>query len=186
MKGIVFRLFEDFVTEAHGADLWERVLAETELETKEPFVGPGTYPDEDLLALVGTASRVLGVPVPDAVRSFGRFSLAHLVGAVPGLTDGYHDPRELLLALDGTVHSEVRKLWRDARPPRFETESPSPELLRLHYESARGLCPLVAGLLDGAIEHYGVPFEHTHTHCVHRGDARCTFELSFRAVEVAA
>jgi hypothetical protein len=36
MKGIVFRLFEEFVCIERGPDFWEEVVSSTTLVTKEP------------------------------------------------------------------------------------------------------------------------------------------------------
>lgn len=182
MKGIVFRLLEDFVCELRGPDAWERILEAAPLETKEPFVGPGTYPDGDFMSLVKTATVQLEIPLPVAVRAFGRFSLPHLLRAVPGLTEHYAGPKELLLALDGTVHREVRKLWRDASPPRFVCKDAGPGALSMQYESARGLCGFLEGLLDGTAEYYAVPITWSHDACTHRGDPSCNFQLHFGEV----
>ena len=60
MKGIIFNLPEEFVVETFGVDAYEEILAASELRTTDPVVGPGTYPDEDLLALVGKTVERLG------------------------------------------------------------------------------------------------------------------------------
>lgn len=181
MKGIVFRLLEDFVCQQAGADAWEAILESTPLETREPFIGPGTYPDADFMALVATTTARLGIPAPDAVRAFGAFCLPHLLRSVPALTEGYDHPRPLLLALDGTIHSEVRKLWRDAVPPRFVATEEGPDDMTLVYESRRGLCGFLEGLLDGTATYFAVPIAFTHDTCTHRGDGCCTFRLHFGA-----
>ena len=66
MKGIIFTIFEDFITDNYGAETYEQIISECNLQTKEPFVGPGTYPDSDLMEIVGKATAKLGIPMPYA------------------------------------------------------------------------------------------------------------------------
>ncbi len=186
MKGVVFRMLEEFVIEKAGPEAWEVVLDRTPRVSTEPFVGPGTYPDADFMAFVATATSTLGVPLAPTVRAFGRFCLPRLMRAVPGLTESFRSPSELLLALEGTVHREVRKLWSDARPPRFECHEVTPGVLVMRYESQRQLCTFLEGLLEGTADWYGVPVAFEHTECTHRGDPACTFTLHVGAVEEAA
>jgi hypothetical protein len=128
----------------------------------------------------------MALPIPEALRAFGRFAFPRLLATLPAVTASHRHPRELLLELDGTIHKEVRKLWRDARPPRFRVEAAPANGLVLHYDSARGLCPLVEGLLVGAAQHYAVRAKYEHTQCRHRGDAECVFEVQFEDERVAA
>jgi hypothetical protein len=80
MKGIIFNELQDVVVKLLGADAWERVLEETQLKTTGGgFVGPQTYPDEDLAALVVTVSRISGMPVDELIRVFGRELFPSLV-----------------------------------------------------------------------------------------------------------
>lgn len=185
MKGVVFRMLEEFVIREAGPESWESLLEGTPLQTTEPFVGPGTYPDADFFALVKGAAARLEVPMPTAVRAFGRFCLPRLMSAVPGLTDRYRTPKELLLALDGTIHVEVRKLWRDANPPRFACTDTGPGKLDMEYESSRGLCGFLEGLLDGTADRFGTSIGWDHVTCSQRGDRCCRFEMRFGATASA-
>ena len=91
MKGVIFKVFEDFVVTNFGEDVYEDVYDDTELLTKEPFVGPGTYPPQDLMALVQTAAGKLGVTVEDAVRACGKFAFPALAGSVRPLMEQFDD-----------------------------------------------------------------------------------------------
>ena len=42
MKGIIFNIAESFIVENHGEDVFDDIIANCQLETKEPYVGPGT------------------------------------------------------------------------------------------------------------------------------------------------
>lgn len=179
MKGIIFNLFEEFLVENLGEDACEEILASTPMKTTEPFVGPGSYPDEDLMALVASTVKRMGVPADEALRAFGRFCIPPLARRFPGLMTPHSHPRDFLLTVDSFHSTEVNKLFDGARCPRFHYESPAPDRLVMRYESDRRLCALVDGLLDGVASHYGVPIRHVQTSCMLRGDPACTFDLAF-------
>ena len=182
MKGIIFDVFEKFVQANWGADFFEEVLEATELETQEPFVGPGTYPDADLFALVSTAIERLGVSLDDALQLFGHFAFAHLAQTLPGGVSAYEHPADLLAAVDSIIHVEVRKLYPDAQTPKVEVSDRDGDSLVLSYESRRQLCPLLLGLLEGAAEHFGFAVEHEPLHCMRDGASECAFQVRFDEV----
>jgi hypothetical protein len=170
MKGSIFKLFESYVVEVHGAAAFEDLLDATDLETDGPFVGPGTYPPGDLVALLTTASMHTGRSVDDLLRGFGRYAFAFLAATIPTLMEGLDDPRSLLFDLEHVIHTEVRKLYPDASPPRFVVTETGPGELTLRYESGLGLFALVEGLLDGLGDWYGTVVDHRRV-CVDGTDA---------------
>jgi hypothetical protein len=157
MKGSIFKLFEDFVATNHGPDAFDELLDRTELETTEPFVGPGNYPAGDLMALVGAAVEQYRIPVDELLRSFGRHSFPKLAESVADLIVGLDDPVSFLLHLESVVHTEVRKLDPDASPARFTAVERGPGDVALHYQSPFGLFALVEGFLQGIGDWYRVP-----------------------------
>ncbi|MEM9468051.1 MAG: heme NO-binding domain-containing protein [Actinomycetota bacterium] len=183
MKGVIFKVFEDFVVTNFGEDVYEDVYDATELITTEPFVGPGNYPAEDLIALVQTAAEQLGVSVEDAVRACGKFAFAALAGSVRPLMEQFDDAASFLLGLESVVHTEVRKLDQDASPARFTVERVNEHELTMHYESPLGLFPLVHGLLDGAGEWFGEPFGHE---MISSEGTNATFRILFEPAVVGA
>lgn len=184
MKGVIFKAFEDFVTTNWGDEVYEQLLDNTQLTTDEPFVGPGTYPDADLLALVSTAIAKLGVPLEDALRAFGKHAFPLLAAGAKDLVDAHAHPKPFLAVVDSIIHMEVRKLYPDAETPRVLIEDVGPDKAVLRYESARGLCAVLVGLVEGAGDYFDSPVALSETKCTHRGDAHCEFDLEFTAVAV--
>lgn len=179
MKGVIFNLLEDFISTGWGPDTYEAVLAKCPLHTKEPFVGPGTYPDADLLAIVEKTTEKLGITVPEAVHAFGKYCFPKLAAKFPVFVAGHDHPKTFLKTIDDVIHVEVRKLFRDANPPRITFTDPGPDQLILTYESGRRLCALMTGLLDGAAEYFKIPIEATQTECMLDGASACVFHLRF-------
>ena len=176
MKGVIFNVFEDFVVKNFGEDVLEDIVEATTLDTAEPFVGPGTYPATDLLALVVTAAAKLGITVDQALRACGRHGFPALAGSVPTLMAQFDDAESFLLGLESVIHTEVRKLDTDASPARFRVEQVVPGELSMHYESPFGLFGLVHGLLDGVGDWFSVDFTHE---MVAADGTNATFRIRF-------
>jgi hypothetical protein len=185
MKGIIFNLLEEFVVETQGIEVYEEILASTSLRTAEPFVGPGSYPDEDLMALVAATIARLGIDQDSALRAFGRFCIPKLAQRFPALMAPYRHPKAFLLTVTKLHDLEMRKLYPDATPPRFAYESPAEDRLVMRYLSPRKLCALVTGLIDGVAEYYGVPIGQEQACCMASGADCCEFRLTFATPEPA-
>jgi len=186
MKGIIFNLLERFIVENLGEDKYEEILSACALKTKEPFVGPGSYPDEDLMAIVAKTVETMGVTPPEALRAFGRFCLPILAEKFPGFMTPYDHPKEFLMTVDSVIHVEVEKLYPDAQTPSLAYDDPAPDRLVIHYESSRKLCQLMEGLIDGVADYYGSPIEYAQKRCMLDGAPACEFELTFAAKGVTS
>lgn len=181
MQGVVFNLLESFVTDGWGAETYEELLARCPVHTRGPYVGPGTYSDQDFLTLVGQAAGLLNLPVRDAVKAFGAYAFPKLASRYPAFTAQQVDPKEFLMTVDRVVHVEVRKALRGAHPPEFRMEDTGPLTATLRYRSDRKLCAFAEGLLEGVSAYFGTPLALTHTRCMHDGAPHCEFQLRFGA-----
>jgi hypothetical protein len=181
----VFNLLEAFIVDGWGEDTYDEILGACPLHTKEPFVGPGTYPDADLFAIASKTAERLGLPLPDALRAFGQFCLPRLVDFSPALVAEYRDPRALLLRVDDAIHVEVRKLLPKAVTPRFTFAEGPDGALVLRYESARKLCAFLEGLLVGLAQHFDHAVRYDHAVCMHDGHDHCELVVAFEPLAAA-
>jgi len=181
MKGVIFTIFEDFIVENWDMETLEAIFDDCPHATGEPFVAPKSYPDQWVVDLVMATCARLSIEVPDALRAFGQFAFKGLVARYPVFLEGVEHPRDLLLSVHDIIHVEVKKLMEGATPPNlyYEGVDGDPDRLTIHYESERGLCVLMEGLLAGASEHFNQPIECKQSSCTHEGAERCTFELFF-------
>jgi predicted hydrocarbon binding protein len=186
MKGVIFNLLEDFIIEGWGDDVYDEILSRCSLRTTEPFIGPGTYDDADLLAIVAQAAETLGLTVPEAVRAFGRYCFSGLARKFPVFLEGHRELKTFLKSIDEVIHVELKKLVPEAEPPKITFVDPAPNELILTYRSRRRLCPLMAGLLEGAAAYFGTPLEYRETKCTSQGADACEFHLTFPAMESTA
>lgn len=161
MKGEVFNLLERFIVEGWGAEKFEEIYEKIHcnLKTKEPFVGPGTYPDSDFMIMAEKSADILGVPLTVAVYEFGKFAFPHLASKLPSNLISHESAKEFLKTIDSVVHVEVRKLYRDSSPPSFgHIELPDGRLI-LNYRSKRNLYDFVEGLIQGVAAHFKTTIE---------------------------
>lgn len=180
MKGIVFNLLEEVVRREHGADTWDRLLERSSLEGA--YTSLGTYPDSELMRMVGVASEALGQSQDDVMRWFGRGALPILALRYPGFFPPESNTRSFALTLNEVIHPEVRKIYPGAQVPEF-TFLPSPfDQLVMRYTSTRRLCAFAEGLLQGAAAHYHEAVDLHQPECMHRGDTHCTLVCSFRGL----
>lgn len=179
VKGIIFNLLEEVVTEAHGAATWDGLLDAAELDGA--WTAIGSYPDAQLFALVGAASTALGIPGDDVVRWFGRSAMPLLYGRYAAVFDPHADARSFVLTLNDVIHPEVRKLFPGADVPDFDFDASTAGRLVMTYRSARAMCSLAEGLLQGAADHWQQDVVLEQTACLHRGDDHCDIVVDFVA-----
>lgn len=177
MKGIIFNLLEDVVTQHYGADTWDDLLAAAQVDGA--FTSLGSYEDDKLLRLVSAASTALNQPPDVIVRWFGTNAIPLLAKKYPDFFRKHDHARSFLLTLNGIIHPEVRKLYPGADVPDFDMDASSPEVLVMSYYSKRKLCALAEGLITGAATHFGERVTIRHDSCLHRGDPSCRLELTF-------
>lgn len=153
MKGIVFNLLEEIVSEQHGLETWDSLLDTAQVDGA--YTSLGNYPDAELLALVGAASTALGAPADDVVRWFGRNAIPKFYERYPQLFDPHRTTSQFVVTLNDIIHPEVRKIYPGADPPEFDYQEVSESRVVMGYRSKRALCSFGEDLLLGTGEHYG-------------------------------
>lgn len=179
MKGVVFTLFERFVTENWGEDTYEDLLDAAPVVEDSAFVSVQSYPDEWLFAMVGVACDKLEVDAATALRSFGRYCFSKLVDAHPVFVEDVAHPKAFLMKVHDVVHVEVNKLMPGAVTPTLLARDTGPFSVEVTYRSPRAICAFAEGLMEGCAEWYGVPFTYEHLTCTHRGDETCTWKVRY-------
>ncbi|MCB0331163.1 MAG: heme NO-binding domain-containing protein [Bdellovibrionales bacterium] len=180
MKGEIFNLFECFISESFGDETFESILdsAQPELSTQEPFIGPGTYPDQDFFSIVKAAINHTGLPLEKAAFLFGKYCFPHLGRKIPGYLNQFSHPKDFLLTLDKVIHVEVRKVFKNAEPPEFSYEDPGPNELIMIYRSKRKLYAFAEGLIQGVAEHFQTSITIQRT-IIDMEEGQCIFHLKF-------
>lgn len=174
MKGVLFNVVEEAVSQEWGEQTWDDLLLDCGLEGA--YTALGNYPDTDLVALVRAASVRLETSVDDVLRTLGRLTFAPLWARYRSTSDAPASMREFLPLLDDVIHPEVLKLYPGASVPRFAIRDEG-DHLEMDYLSVRSMCMLAEGLVVGLAGHFGENVIVDQSRCKERGDDRCTLRI---------
>ena len=181
MKGIIFNLLEQVVIRHHGDAVWDSLL---ELTGQDGiYTSLGSYPDEQITALVGAASDMLSIPPGEVLRWFGREAMPLLADRYPAFFTPHSRTLPFLKSVNSIIHPEVRKLYAGAGCPHFHFSDMPDGGLRVGYNSARRLCDLAHGFIEGVAGHFHEQVTIEHLTCMNQGAERCELAVHTSAVE---
>ncbi len=153
MMGMVFTELLDMVEDKFSLDMVDAVVARA--GAKGSYTSVGNYDDAELVKLVVALGDETGIPVPQLLHTYG----VHLFGRFVALFPGFFAPHDtaagFLAGLESHVHTEVRKLYTNARPPLFSLQRNDDGSYFLDYRSARGLWQFAHGLIEACLAHFG-------------------------------
>ena len=154
MKGVVFTEFLELVEREFGYEVLDRITSLESLKGHGAYTAVGNYPHGDMLDMLGELSQAVDVPVDDLVRVFGQT----LIGAFYKMHASYFeqakDSLDFLSGIETVIHSDVRKLYPDARLPSFDCRWLNEDTLEMCYESGRPMAALAEGAIQGALAHF--------------------------------
>ena len=134
VKGLVFTTFYSHVEERYGLDMLEDIIEDADLPNKGAFTSVGTYPFQEMVALVTALTRRTGKPLAVVLEDFGHDCFGKWVGYVPAHFEN-KNLFDILEGIDDFHEYEVRKLYPDAELPSFKVQSRDDRLLVLNYFS---------------------------------------------------
>jgi hypothetical protein len=154
MKGIIFTEFLDFIEVQAGYETVDAILEAVRPASGGAYTAVGNYDFQELFSLLAELSDRLQRPVPALLRSFGHHLFRRYAAIYPAFFEGCNDPLDFLETIEQRIHTEVLKLYPDARLPSMETERVSKDELRMRYRSRRPLGELCLGLIEGCGRHF--------------------------------
>lgn len=178
MKGIVFNIFSDLVTDNYGLETWDQLIERTNPNSNAIYTSADVYADEELIAYVTELSAITGAAAPDLIRTFGTYMMHRFKTIHPEFLED-HSAKTFLESVHDVIHVEVKKLHPDTLLPSFEYRSTGDKQLTMIYSSPRKLCFLAEGLIAGAGELFSETIELHHSQCMHDGADACHLELTF-------
>lgn len=155
MKGVVFTEFMEMVEARFSADMLDDIIDDARLPNAGAYTAVGTYPHEEIVALVGALSQRSGMAVGALLQSFGEFLFGQFVKGYPAFFQNVPDALTFIAGINDIIHAEVRKLYPDAELPHFEVEHHDAGRLVLVYDSHRHFEDLAEGLMRGCVQHFG-------------------------------
>jgi hypothetical protein len=154
MKGILFTEFLEMVEERYSARVAEQMVANAQLPSGGAYTSVGNYDHGEIWSLACELSKICQTPVPDLFKAYGEYLFSQLARGYTQLLDGMQSSFDLLQALDGVIHREVRRLYPDVELPRFEIVERAAGRMVLIYSSKRHFGDLAEGLIRGCVRHF--------------------------------
>jgi hypothetical protein len=179
VHGIIFSELKKYVESKLGADTWPALLDAAGLGPKL-YMNIQSYPDQDAVSLVMTASRLTGQPAPNILQDFGEYIAEHLIGMYRSLVRPEWKTLELLENVERTIHTIVRARHPGAVPAQITCVRTGPQEVMLTYRSARRMCPVAKGIVLGLGRYYRQQVTVEETQCTHRGAPACI--MAVRAI----
>lgn len=132
------------------------LLLQTEaaLSTGGAYTAVGNYPSAEFTDLIETLARMEGTPADEVMRDFGVAAFSQFGSLHPAWIEAMPDLYSLLSQIESMIHTEVRKLYADSRPPLINAWREEDGSITVTYSSQRGLVSLCQGLIQGAARHY--------------------------------
>ena len=177
MHGIIFFLMHRFAENTLGKDGWSQLLDEAGMPQRS--YSPATsHPDEDLVALVGAASRLTARTVTDILARFGEYIGPELLALHPRLVDPEWRTLDVVANTEDVIHRVVRSDNPGAQPPSLRAERISEDEVQLVYSSPRQMCALAKGMVKGLADHFHETIEIVEDACMLEGAPFCSFTFT--------
>ena len=182
MHGLIFFTWEKYLSERFGTALLHEYRASIGETPINAPLASRVYDDAVLLAGVGAACKLTGLPADMILREYGHYFImngltSHLCAY---LLTRVSSGRDLLLTMRN-AHAQMRRTPDGLAPPLFSYEAISgrPNEFALIYDSPRKLCPVLLGAIEGAAERYGEQVQIVERTCMKQGAEVCRFEVHF-------
>jgi hypothetical protein len=184
MKGVVFNLLQQVVTDAYGEDVWDELIDTADVGGS--YTSLGSYDDAEIEGLVEAACAKMGLPRNEVLRWFGQKAMPLLASAYPDFFTAHTSARPFVAGVNSIIHAEVRKLYVGAACPHFGIRETDSGGLEMDYRSTRNMCALAQGFVEGAAAYYCEEVVFQHTACVADGADRCRFTIDWMPAQAQA
>ena len=154
MKGIIFTEFLEMLEEKFSDSFVEDLIDTCDLPSGGAYSAVGTYDHQEVVTLVTALSEKTGVPAADLQKTYGQYLFGRFVALYPRFFENVTDAYDFLEAVEAHIHSEVQKLYPDARPPRVDGARVGNSQLTLDYRSDRPFADVAEGLIRGCLDHF--------------------------------
>ena len=142
------------VEEKFGYEVLDRLTSLPCLADAASYTSVGNYPHGDMLLMLDELHDAVGLPHKALILAFSGWLFDTFLRLHPEFFDHIKDSFDFLGGIDSVIHTEVRRLYPDARTPTFKAQRISPEQLVLEYSSWRPFADLAEGLIQASSAHF--------------------------------
>ncbi len=153
MKGIIFTEFLDIVEHQFGLQVCQQMLDDA--GDQGSYTSVGSYDHRELVRLISSLSAITGHSVASLQELFGEAVFPRLLSNLPEMPAEQYHTLSFINRVEAHIHTEVKKLYPDANPPKFDFLSQTESTLIMDYKSARCMGHVCLGLIKGCAVHFG-------------------------------
>ncbi len=176
MHGIIFAELKKYVDTKFGGDTWNTLLKDSGMWPRAYLIVQ-EYPDQEAVALVSSASKMTGKPVPAILEDFGEFVAPALVNMYSSLIKPEWKTLDLIGGTEEVIHRVVRMKNRGAKPPELKCRRPGPDEVVITYSSPRKMCAVAKGVAKGVAKYYKERVRVMETSCMLAGSPSCQISV---------
>ncbi len=159
MKGLVFTEFLEMVETRFGYEVLDRLTSLPSLKTHGAYTSVGNYPHDEMLKMLDELHGAVGLPHKELIMAFAEWLFTTFLKVHPEFFERVHNSFDFLNGIETVIHSEVRRLYPDARLPDFVCERRTENELVMDYTSWRPFADLAEGLIRASSQHFGEDIE---------------------------
>lgn len=159
MRGVIFTEMIEFVEEALGFEIADKMIEKARLENGGAFSQGGNYPFTDMVKLLGALSEITGKKPNELLFIFGEYLFTVLVKLYGRDIRAAGSAIDFINSVEEYVHVEVKKLYPDADLPKFITEEIDEEHIVLVYQSEKKLESFAHGLITACGKYFNEPLD---------------------------
>ncbi|MGF1687909.1 heme NO-binding domain-containing protein [Photobacterium japonica] len=152
MKGIIFTEFIDLVESEFGLDVCQQMFDDT--NNSGAYTTVGSYDHRDLVKLIMALSNITHISPEILQEVYGEAVFNSLLESLPGMPSHEHNTFSFIQRVEEHIHTEVKKLYPDASPPKFQFLSLTSSRMVMDYHSARCMSHVCMGLIKGCAKHF--------------------------------
>lgn len=173
MHGFIFSELKKYINQKFNSNTWLQTMQDSGLGTKN-YWPAYTYHDEEMFALIDSASKITETKKEDFLRTFGIYLAPGLMNMYKNLINPDWKTLDLIEHTESRMHTAVRAKNMEAKPPQLNIKRVSNTEVKIGYHSSRKLCGLLKGIAFGVAEQYGESIDIQELQCMHNGDTKCT------------
>lgn len=154
MKGVIIKCLKDMIHEKFGRDKWTKILETSGLDPYMAIKALDDIEDSDVIKIVESTCKVLGITLPQAADTFGDYWVNVFAPKIYKIYyEGLNSAKEFILYMD-KLHTRVTNHVPNSIPPKFEYNWQDETTLIVNYKSHRGLIDFFVGLAKGVGKYF--------------------------------
>ena len=160
MRGVIFRTYLNFISDRFNHEVLDDILQKDDYPNKGGFSSAGNYKVKYLHSLISNTAYLFSNSKELVLSTFGEYAFKFLLDRFKKLYKNTNTPLHTDNAYDfleqlNVIHfDELKKIYPDAKFPKFDIQRKDTRHIVIEYSSHRNLPHLVYGLIQGCLKYF--------------------------------